>query len=160
MRVHEYLLQSECGYEGGQPYWNEVLDMDALNQSVVFDPNTGFGGEGGDCVTDGPFVNLTLHMNSSSTSASYCLTRSFNQNGFQTGQQQYIDECFNTTNYEDAFECYQVNPHTAGHSAVGGTVGTNPGSSHIKKAILICSYRCLMSSGVPVSRCSSFIIPT
>lgn len=122
MRVHEYLLQSECGYEGGQPYWNEVLDMDALNQSVVFDPDTGFGGEGGDCVTDGPFVNLTLHINSTSNYANDCLTRPFNSNGFQTGQQQYIDECFASENYTAAFECYQVNPHTAGHSAVGGTV--------------------------------------
>ncbi|KAH0430728.1 amino acid transporter [Colletotrichum camelliae] len=122
MRVHEYLLQSECGYEGGQPYWNEVLDMDALNQSVVFDPDTGFGGEGSDCVTDGPFVNLTLHINSTSNYANDCLTRSFNSNGFQTGQQEYIDECFASENYTAAFECYQVNPHTAGHSAVGGTM--------------------------------------
>jgi tyrosinase len=124
MRVHEYLLQSECGYEGGQPYWNEVLDMDALNNSVLFDPDTGFGGDGdgADCVTDGPFVNLTLHLNSSSTDASYCLSRSFNQQGFQSGQQEYIDACFNTTTYVDAFECYQSNPHTAGHSAIGGTV--------------------------------------
>ncbi|GME39079.1 amino acid transporter [Neofusicoccum parvum] len=124
MRVHEYLLQSECGYTGGQPYWNEVLDMDALNESVIFDPTTGFGGEGGDdgCVTDGPFVNLTLHMSSTSTNDSYCLSRSFNANGFQTGAQEYIDECFNTTSYEDAFECYMVNPHTAGHSALGGTM--------------------------------------
>lgn len=124
MRVHEYLLQSECGYEGGQPYWNEVLDMDDLAASVVFDPDTGFGGEGvsSGCVTDGPFVNLTLHLNSSSTSAEYCLSRSFNSNGFQSGVQANLDECFNTTNYEDAFDCYQVNPHTAGHSAVGGTV--------------------------------------
>ncbi|KAK7430953.1 hypothetical protein QQZ08_002482 [Neonectria magnoliae] len=70
---------------------------------------------------DGPFVNLTLHLNESSTSASYCLSRSFNSNGFQSGQQTNLDECFNTTAYEDAFECYQVNPYTAGHSAVGGT---------------------------------------
>ncbi|KAH8734384.1 amino acid transporter [Ilyonectria robusta] len=122
MRVHEYLLQSECGYEGGQPYWNEVLDMDDLAGSVVFDPDTGFGGEGSDCVTDGPFVNLTLHMNSSGTSEDYCLTRSFNSNGFQSGVQANLDECFNMTTYEDAFDCYQVNPHTAGHSAVGGTM--------------------------------------
>lgn len=122
MRVHEYLLQSECGYEGGQPYWNEVLDMDDLAGSVVFDPDTGFGGEGSDCVTDGPFVNLTLHMNSSGTTEDYCLTRSFNSNGFQSGVQANLDECFNMTTYEDAFDCYQVNPHTAGHSAVGGTV--------------------------------------
>ncbi|CAG9983394.1 unnamed protein product [Clonostachys byssicola] len=122
VRVHEYLLQSECGYEGGQPYWNETIDMDDLAGSEIFDPDTGFGGEGGDCVTDGPFVNLTLHMSSNSTSDSYCLSRSLNSNGFQTGAQEYIDECYNTDTYEEAFECYQVNPHTAGHSAVGGTL--------------------------------------
>ncbi|KAK7413932.1 hypothetical protein QQX98_007200 [Neonectria punicea] len=121
MRVHEYLLQSECGYQGGQPYWDKVLDIDALNESVIFDPDNGFGGQGEyGCVNDGPFANLTLHLNATSMAANECLSRSFSQEGFQNGQQKYIDERFKTTNYVDAFECYIVNPHIAGHAAVGG----------------------------------------
>lgn len=122
MRVHEYLLQSECGYEGGQPYWEEVRDVDALAEAEVFDPDTGFGGPGGDCVTDGPFANLTLHLNATSKSANECLTRELNPEGFQGGRQEEIDACFNTTTYQEAFNCYRVNPHTAGHFGVGGTV--------------------------------------
>ncbi|RSL40767.1 hypothetical protein CEP51_016655 [Fusarium floridanum] len=120
MRVHEYLLQSECGYKGGQPYWDEVRDLDALNESVIFDPDTGFGGQGDACVNDGPFANLTLHLNATSNNVNECLTRAFSPDGFQNGQQVYIDECLNTTNYVDAFECYIFKPHIAGHAAVGG----------------------------------------
>ncbi|KAJ3529389.1 hypothetical protein NM208_g9783 [Fusarium decemcellulare] len=128
MRVHEYLLQSECGYKGGQPYWNEVLDMDALNESVVFNPNTGFGGQGDECVTDGPFVNLTLHINSTSTSASACLSRAFNPTGFQGGVQENVDTCFSAATYDEAFECYMDSPHSAGHSGIGGIMQDVAGS--------------------------------
>ncbi|KAL6364305.1 hypothetical protein LRP88_02224 [Fusarium phalaenopsidis] len=122
MRVHEYLLQSECGYKGGQPCWDEVGDLEALNESVVFDPDTGFGGQGYNCVNDGPFANLTLHLNATSKNVNECLTRKFSPDGFQNGQQAYIDECLNTTNYVDAFECYIFRPHIAGHAAVGGII--------------------------------------
>jgi tyrosinase len=46
MRAHEYLLQTECGYNGAQPYWDETLDVDDLASSVVFDSDYGFGSEG------------------------------------------------------------------------------------------------------------------
>lgn len=46
MRAHEYLLQTECGYTGAQPYWDETLDVDDLAGSVVFDADYGFGSEG------------------------------------------------------------------------------------------------------------------
>ncbi|KAI8276743.1 hypothetical protein K4K59_009686 [Colletotrichum sp. SAR11_240] len=84
-----------CGYEGAQPYWDWSLDAasyDDMLKSPVFDPDTGFGGNGewvpgtpenpepgipltggtlvfnmsdrtgGGCIPNGPFANLTLHM--------------------------------------------------------------------------------------------------
>jgi hypothetical protein len=134
--------------------------MDDLAGSEIFDPDTGFGGEGGDCVTDGPFVNLTLHMSSSSTSDSYCLSRSLNSNGFQTGAQEYIDECYNTDTYEEAFECYQVNPHTAGHSAVGGVVSDTSVPIQIVERQILTITSCLMWLEVPVNQSFTFIMPT
>ncbi|CAG9953082.1 unnamed protein product [Clonostachys rosea f. rosea IK726] len=122
MRVHEYLLQTECGYKGGQPYWEQVRDVDNFAGSVVFDPVTGFGGEGSECVLDGPFTNLRMHINGTSTSANYCLSRAFNATAFTTAKQQNIDECFNLEKYEDSYSCYQALPHTAGHFGVGGTM--------------------------------------
>ncbi|KAK7718911.1 hypothetical protein SLS57_006021 [Botryosphaeria dothidea] len=125
MRAHEILLQTECNYTGAQPYWEEVLDVTALNESSVFDPDTGFGGNGvGDdgCVADGPFQNLTLHINQTSNYANYCLSRDFSSTSFQTANQTYIDACYASGNYSEAWQCYKKNPHTAGHAGVGGTM--------------------------------------
>lgn len=125
MRAHELLLQNECNYTGAQPYWEESLDVTALNESSVFDPDTGFGGNGvGDdeCVADGPFQNLTLHINQTSSSANYCLSRSLDSSNFQKANQTYIDACYASANYSEAWQCYKSSPHTAGHAGVGGTV--------------------------------------
>ncbi|KAF2645886.1 Di-copper centre-containing protein [Massarina eburnea CBS 473.64] len=123
MRVHEKLLQDECGYTGAQPYWEEALDVDDLASSVVFDPDTGFGGFGnGSCVTDGPFTQLELHITQYTNYGNYCLTRSMGENIFQGATLSSISECLNTTTYDDAYDCFQQDPHTAGHGGVGGTM--------------------------------------
>lgn len=103
-------------------YWHESLDVGALNESSVFDPDTGFGGEGGTCVDNGPFQHLRLHINQTSSHDNSCLHRSFNTQIFAKADQEYVDECMETDNYEDAWNCYIENPHVAGHGGVGGTV--------------------------------------
>ncbi|EJT73696.1 hypothetical protein GGTG_07552 [Gaeumannomyces tritici R3-111a-1] len=73
VQLHQDLLRNECGYKGTQPYWDWSIDADALNtaHSPVFDPATGFGGDGRRmpagaapgferCVADGPFANTNL----------------------------------------------------------------------------------------------------
>lgn len=65
MRAHEILLQTECNYTGAQPYWDELSDVTnaPLEDASVFDPDTGFGSgntSSDGCITDGPFVNLTM----------------------------------------------------------------------------------------------------
>lgn len=128
MRAHEVMLQTDCGYTGAQPYWDEqaantALEAGiALSADVVFDPDTGFGGGAGGCVADGPFVNLTLHFNHTSNYDSYCLTRSLSETGIKSGNATYVDACFASADYATAWLCYKSKPHTAGHSAVGGTV--------------------------------------
>jgi len=77
--TYEKMLRSECGYQGAQPYWDWTLDTPASNyvNSPVFDPVTGFGGNGpfeasdpngffevpgrtgGGCVSDGPWAGLS-----------------------------------------------------------------------------------------------------
>lgn len=76
--TYERMLRHECGYCGAQPYWDWTLDTPAERwaSSPVFDPVTGFGGNGayvagdpadpsavpgrtgGGCVTDGPFAGI------------------------------------------------------------------------------------------------------
>lgn len=127
MRAHEILLQTECGYTGAQPYWDELSDVTngTLEEASILDADTGFGtGDVDDdgCIINGPFVNLTMHINQTSNSADYCLSRSLNQNGFNWANSTYLDTCLETDNYEDAWQCFISSPHTAGHSAIGGTM--------------------------------------
>lgn len=126
MRVHEYLLQSECGYDGGQPYWDEPRDAANITASVVLDPETGFGGGGSRaCVTDGPFVDLKLRFNATSATSEYCLYRSLSTRDFSSAAQSNVDKCMETTTYEDVADCLENGgPHSAGHGGVGGLVST------------------------------------
>jgi tyrosinase len=96
VQLHEDLLRTECGFTGTQPYWDWSIDADALNtpNSPVFDPTSGFGGNGKltgssepgfqRCVVDGPFANtnLTLGMGwpniNDAGDRPHCFTREFN----------------------------------------------------------------------------------
>ncbi|RDW85203.1 hypothetical protein BP6252_02793 [Coleophoma cylindrospora] len=86
--LYEKALQQECGYKGTQPYWNWALYLDSpykLEESLLFDgSNTSMSnngvydpslapivvgggavlprGNGGGCVTAGPFVNHTVRL--------------------------------------------------------------------------------------------------
>ncbi|KAK4943931.1 hypothetical protein LTR10_016647 [Elasticomyces elasticus] len=66
LHLYETALREKCGYTGGLVYWDWTLDAADLTKSPVFDPETGFGGDGdsdlpitlgrsGRCVTNGPF---------------------------------------------------------------------------------------------------------
>lgn len=175
MRAHEILLQTECNYTGAQPYWDELSTTEdiaagiAFNESAVFDPDTGFGGTGtGDdlCVTDGPFANLTLHMNRTSNYADYCLSRDFSPTSIQNGNSTYVDTCFVSANYSEAWQCYKSKPHTAGHAAIGGTVSIScsfVAMTHVwmnfEEKVLIIISRCLMVREALVIHYFSCITP-
>jgi tyrosinase len=85
--LYEKALRDECGYKGGQPYWDWTLNWDDLTKSPVFDGSaysmgsngksiphgpvndTALGstrllnpGTGGGCVESGPFANLTINL--------------------------------------------------------------------------------------------------
>lgn len=101
-----------------------MADVDDMAASVVFDPDTGFGGNGeGGCITDGPFVNYTAHVNADGTGADDCITRNFDQTGFEGAAQSNIDTCLATTTYEEAWNCYSGSLHAAGHEGIGGKMG-------------------------------------
>lgn len=133
MLAHEYALREECNYDGYQPYWEETLDMGDIASSVVFDPVTGFGGEGGECIDDGPFAGLTINLSYNFTSLEFyaddrCVFRRFNDNFFLAGNQTNIDACFDSDDPLVALPCYAAGPHGSGHGGVGGTMVNVAGS--------------------------------
>ncbi|OBR03259.1 Tyrosinase central domain protein [Colletotrichum higginsianum IMI 349063] len=62
----------ECGFQGGQPYWDWTLDADSLDgflASPIFDPETGFGGNGEwvPGTVDNPEPGMAVHVTSAFT---------------------------------------------------------------------------------------------
>ncbi|KAH8727382.1 hypothetical protein GQ44DRAFT_770393 [Phaeosphaeriaceae sp. PMI808] len=126
--MHERLLQSICGFEGGAPYWPEAEDVaSGILNSSVWDSVYGIGGDGvgeGNCVADGPFVNLTLvYQLDFSAGEPYCLNRSINTTIFPYAEQANVDECMEKETYEYAWNCWIIKPHGAAHGGTGGVMG-------------------------------------
>lgn len=96
VKLHEDILRTECGFTGTHPYWDWTIDADNndMINSPIFDPVTGFGGNGKPtgrnetgfqrCLTDGPFAytNLTLGWGwpefEKHSNRPHCLSRDFN----------------------------------------------------------------------------------
>ncbi|KAJ7322965.1 tyrosinase, partial [Mycena albidolilacea] len=105
LNVFEQTLRSECDFVGALPYWDWSRDVDMFNKidnSPVFDPIHGFGGNGiyipgyagpfnnftnspewipgtgGGCITTGPFASYNLSLGPGTIPTNHCLTRNFN----------------------------------------------------------------------------------
>ena len=84
IHTYERTLKEKCGFTGQMPYWDWTLDWADFRNSPVFDPDTGFGGDGspdapksvgqGRCVVDGPFAGLKLQF-SNMRRHPHCLSR-------------------------------------------------------------------------------------
>ncbi|KAF7338726.1 Tyrosinase central domain-containing protein [Mycena sanguinolenta] len=105
LNVFEETLRSECNFSGALPYWDWSRDVDVYNKidnSPVFDPVHGFGGNGiyipgwagpfnnltnlagwvpgtgGGCITTGPFASYNLSLGPGTIPTNHCITRDFN----------------------------------------------------------------------------------
>jgi tyrosinase len=153
--TYEKALRDECGYTGGQPYWDWSLDAKPQNptstqvfDSEIFDPLTGFGGNGdkvvptaeqnplnrtegtgGGCVKDGPFVPFNFMLNFPERD---CLRRDFHPVMMNTWAdpklvQHVLDQCDYTSfarQIENVRSFDEPNIHGSGHFGVGGILGT------------------------------------
>lgn len=101
-----------------------MADASRLEDSDIF---RWFGSDGSGhdgCVTDGPFANLGLHLNSDYTTRPYCLSRDLRQERFVGASAGYVNECYEMDDFADAGPCYEGFPHTAGHNGIGGVVSS------------------------------------
>ncbi|KAJ2914683.1 hypothetical protein MD484_g5740, partial [Candolleomyces efflorescens] len=97
--LYETALREECSYRGPTPFWDWTRDAGGskpMSRSPIFDPHTGFGGNGLNgtytpptdddgaiwhlfsatgCVQDGPFASVTLHVGPDRRLTDHCLTR-------------------------------------------------------------------------------------
>ncbi|RYP66133.1 hypothetical protein DL771_007967 [Monosporascus sp. 5C6A] len=155
VKLHEDLLRTECGFTGTQPYWDWSIDADNkdMPNSPVFDPVTGFGGDGKRtgsnepgfqrCVVDGPFANtnLTLAMGwpnmNDPGNRLHCFTREFNggmgndENGeaiigdMQAGayNSNVMKIIYGFDKYAEMHEMLEGLPHAQIHSVIFGDMG-------------------------------------
>lgn len=108
------------------------MDNSNLLQSPVFDPTTGFGGGGSQCLTDGPFKNWVIHVpaGTGTQRGDRCLSRALNPGIATQWLRKDIEfQCMAQKDYGwfsvylegDPFQNYGI--HGGGHFAVGGSAG-------------------------------------
>ena len=123
------MLATECNYTAGQPYWDESLDVDDWTSSVLFDPDTGFGGNGvgaSQCIADGPFKDYISAIGPGETFTEHCIQRDINKCAAKTAAPSVVEGCLKMENFSTFWPCIEGGPHGAGHGGVGGEVCTRP----------------------------------
>ncbi|KAF2634875.1 Di-copper centre-containing protein [Massarina eburnea CBS 473.64] len=120
---HFLALRDECNYKGAQPYWNETLDAGNFKASVVLDPETGFGGDGGGekgCVQDGPFKDYVSGVGPYANSSAHCITRKIDECQSSKAAKVHVDKCMEKQTFNDFWPCIEENPHDGLHQGMGG----------------------------------------
>ncbi|KAI0203828.1 hypothetical protein F4808DRAFT_476210 [Astrocystis sublimbata] len=145
--VHVYHdALKECGYTGPMAYWDWTLDTADVPKSAIWDPDTGFGGNGdsnrveptprnGDrlCVSDGPLRDVRPSYIQTDYDP-HCFSRNWNNGTAFPGDMissAYTTEAVATVHASADYPTFrhdlESGPHGAIHSAVGGDLG--PSSS-------------------------------
>ncbi|CAE6523734.1 unnamed protein product [Rhizoctonia solani] len=121
---------ADCGYTGPVPYWDWTIDSGKLATSNIWDPTTGFGGNGNTrtsahCVENGPYANFQLTYPSR-----HCLARRFNSGnprstsiGTMQGSlysQSAVDTIMRRTDYINFSNDIEEDVHDAVHNVVAG----------------------------------------
>ncbi|KAH8822354.1 hypothetical protein DL96DRAFT_1819856 [Flagelloscypha sp. PMI_526] len=124
--AYESALIEDCGYSGAQPYWNETKDAGAFTKSPLFQANDlSFGGDGDpnnfNCISTGPFANITLHIGPGSGVSDHCLARAISDRSSYSAGQAWVDACLAKPDYSHLWPCLAAanGIHGAGHAGVG-----------------------------------------
>ncbi|KAI0440084.1 hypothetical protein F4803DRAFT_578093 [Xylaria telfairii] len=151
IHTFEKALKSECGYQGGLPYWDWALDSADLALSPVWRDVGGFSGDGnetigeaisgGHCVTSGPFAFARRHWQAKYNghgfeplAAPHCLNRGFlapgkDKDEFQrTISSASLTEVMAHSQYDEFLDALEVTAHNSIPQFVRGDffLGTAP----------------------------------
>jgi len=151
--TYENALINECQYKGAQPYWDWTADNpeygSSFEKSPLFDPETGFGGNGaqgssvvpqtasqqavppGSCIADGPFAATQVNLGYGYAVASnpHCIMRNIQIDlaNESLGWTKNIVPLTQKTDFwsmSNEFDVSSVGApagaHGAGHKGVGG----------------------------------------
>ncbi len=125
-----------CGYTGAAMYWDWVADSAAPAQAAVWDPVTGFGGNGmntGDNgprkrVVDGPFRNFRpMHWNVGIEP--HWLSRDWVGPDGSNGEMNrllFTPEAMAPVNAQTTYDAFRETLENGPHAAVHGGVGGGP----------------------------------
>ncbi|KAK1828919.1 hypothetical protein QBC39DRAFT_384610 [Podospora conica] len=141
--VYEKALH-ECGYTGTMMYWNWTADSANPPAAKVFDPVTGFGGNGSSttCVVDGPFKDLKPAYWNSVPRSNFpwiptCLTRVWAPGSpgvAAMNGDRYAPDVMRGIAAIDDFDVFRRDLEGGPHSAVHGGVGGNDGDMGFQTA--------------------------
>ncbi|ETS85773.1 hypothetical protein PFICI_03798 [Pestalotiopsis fici W106-1] len=157
---YEQALRNECGYNGTQPYWNwgrwaadpessPIFDGSALSMSGNGEKTSHTGqivtGNGGGCVTSGPFKNLTVNLGPMSPAISPAPTKNSRADGMGynprclrrdisnklSSQYSRTEDIVKLITGNSAIGTFQntmqstapINVHVAGHFTINGDPG-------------------------------------
>ncbi|KAK3498101.1 uncharacterized protein B0T23DRAFT_394280 [Neurospora hispaniola] len=135
VQVYEDSLR-DCGYTGPMAYWDWTLDAGDPTKAPVWDPITGFGGNGDPaidvmdsnmkCLVDGPLKGFQVAYTMKGYEP-HCLARDWNSGIAFPGDmladsynKEAVDKVAAQDNYKDFRYHLEGGPHGAIHSAVGG----------------------------------------
>lgn len=152
MHLYEQELHT-CGWEGGIPYWDWVLDVDDFFNSPLFDTESGFGGNGdwvpgnftypepgfsvntpwdvvdrtgGGCIQDGSFRELQTHMGPADSTEynPQCVRRDFAPDNFANmSGPATVEQGMSRVNHGWFDNVTESTFHAGGHWGVGGLYG-------------------------------------
>lgn len=141
LHLYETTLREHCNYDGGLVYWDWTLDSDAIEHSPVFDPDTGFGGDGeiggeitvsntGRCIVDGPFAGIVADYYDVKYKP-HCLSRGFRDLDGSLGHidgsditPESMEEVLSSETYEDFVKLMESRVHDAIPYGISGDFET------------------------------------
>ncbi|KAF8710644.1 Common central domain of tyrosinase, partial [Rhizoctonia solani] len=121
---------ADCGYTGPVPYWDWTIDSGKLATSDIWDPVSGFGGNGNSrtrCVENGPYASPGFQLTYPSR---HCLARRFNNGNIRDSRignmqgslysQNAVDTLMRRTDYINFSNDIEEGVHDIIHNVIAG----------------------------------------